>query len=184
MAGEKTPQSLDELNLSVDRLTRDFDSLASEIAAEPAPDGDQAASAARFALADSVLPLSAKDGVDSPQQAYLEGLRRRRHRLQREGDVLAAQLAHLSAEAARLRRARADLNAHIASIRQHGAAALTRLDDVHAHRQRTIAWAAASAAQRERLLSWGERLAVHTRRLRDLPPPRDLGWAEDALPPA
>ena len=127
----------------------------------------------RRALADSILPLSAKDEIETPRDVYLEGLRRRRVRLQREGEALAEQTARLSAESLRLRAEREHLNAVVAGLRERGAAALSRLDEVHAHRQRTLAWAQGSAQQRRRLLEWSERLALHVRRVRDSAPPRD-----------
>ena len=157
---------------SLDSLELDAGDLARDIAAETPED---AASAARLAIADSIVPLSAKDGLDGPGEVYLEGLRRRRLRLQREGAVLAERLAELNAESARLNAARDRLNDRAARIRRNGADALTRLDDVHAYRERTLAWAAATTAERERLLSWSERLARHTRRLRDSAPSRPKG---------
>src|SRR5688500_14439686 len=144
---EQGADPLARLGATLDTLRQEADGLAHEISAEA-----DAASAARRAIADSVVPLSAKDGVATPRDLYLEGLRRRRLRPQREGEVLAEQMAHLTAESDRLRAQRAELNALVVQLRQRGAAALSRLDEVHAHRRRTLAWSQGSAEQRRRLM--------------------------------
>src|SRR5687768_5586134 len=109
--------ALARLGAALEALHLDAQHLARDIAAQTL---DDSAGAARLAIADSVVPLSAKDGLDGPAEVYREGLRRRRLRLQREGAVLAERLAELNDESARLRAARAQLNDQAARIRLHG----------------------------------------------------------------
>ena len=159
---------LERLGATLDALRREADGLAEEMAAEAGT-----ASEMRLALADSIVPLSAKDGIGTPRELYLESLRRRRLRLQREGEALAEQLARFAAEAERLRAQRAALTETVTQLRQRGVVALDRLDEIHALRAHTLAWAQSSMQQRRRLMEWSERLAVHTHRLRNFPPPAE-----------
>ena len=165
MAREQNTHPLALLDATLDSLSREAESLDREITAEAAlaragdagrVGFDAEASAVRMALADSIIPLSAKGGIATPRDAYLEGLRRRRVRLQREGDALAEQMARLSAESNRLRAEREQLNATVRQLRERGADALSRLDEVHAHRHHALAWAHGSAQQRRRLMEWSE----------------------------
>ena len=134
MASEPHADPLALLSARLDSLSREAESLRTQIGAEvaaseliddarqPVPDG--AASAMRRALADSIVPLSAKggDGIDTPRDRYVESLRRRVRRHQREGEVLAEQMARLSAEAKRLRAERDQLDATTLRLRERAAA--------------------------------------------------------------
>src|SRR5687767_6718519 len=105
---------LARLDTTLDALSREAEGLARDMNAEA---GTASEMRLALALAESIMPLSAKDGAATARDLYLERLRRRRLRLEREGEVLAEQLAHLTAESERLRAQRNQLNAIVTDLR-------------------------------------------------------------------
>ena len=161
------------LSAALDSLAQDASQLAAEIADSAAEAaraaGGDASSAARLALAEHVLPVSAKSELSTARERYLEGLRRRRVRLQREGQVLAEQASRLAAEADRLRDARRRLDERRAVLSQRGDSVRSLLEETRLQRERTVAWAAAVGEHSRQMSVWGTRVSRHAGRV--APPP-------------